>query len=271
MALKSSAIIAAFLLVALVFYVIGFAVQDWDCDQGCVSETGGDHDTTWGTIITDYTVGVEAIVMATMAPGGGSVKNVIMASYILDSIGWLGGGLMHHAFAGDGEMHDGLWAIALLTVSLGGLVRMCAAIMSAKEAGKCRCMPSQKPLGIIACTAGLLFTVVLFLALAEHIPLPDWMVSAAKQVLMSLSLVMVGCVGGQPAWATAVFGCFALTVLNVVKFSPFKYSSNFNDNGLFHTGYILFLAAVFGLFNALVVGEEKGDCSEISDKSDVEI
>jgi len=98
-----------------------------------------------------------------------------------------------------------------------------------------------------------MFILALSVALTEHIPVPEWTMVAGKQVLMNLLLVGTGHSVGQPVWSSCILGSFIFTLLlNQLKPSPFKYSTDFNDNALFHSAMLMFLACTFGLYSGIV-------------------
>jgi hypothetical protein len=265
--------VGTFCGVAVLFVAVGLAVQDWDWEQGCAKrlgppqdwnpeqdldwevacQTGGKYDATWGTIVTDYALALEDLVFAILAPGDGLTKWSIAVAFLLDGVAWLGGGIMHQFFYTSSATHDALWITALITGSLAGICRVFAAAIAAKAVGKCQCLPSPAVLGSITGVFGVFVTLHISLALAGLIPVPDWIIVAVAQVLMNLALVCAGYSLGQPVWTSCVLGAFILyVVINQLKPSPFKYSTDFNDNGLFHSAMMVFLACTFGLYSSIV-------------------
>merc|ERR1711957_167467 len=137
MASWESTVISFFSVVSLVCFVYGCSIQDWARSVDVL--TGGKHDTTWGTYVTDYILGIECLMMAMLAPGRGLVKLSTAAAYLAACICWTGGGLLHHVVPTGGAEHDVLWIAVVIGGGWASLFRAYAAILSAHESGARRC------------------------------------------------------------------------------------------------------------------------------------
>lgn len=87
-----------------------------------------------------------------------------------------------------------------------------------------------------------------------------------------LSIVISGCGATAPAEAAMVAATFALAIgINVIKPQPFLWSPDFNDNGLFHSAGMLYLAATLVLLGRLTragqVGNKERDCQRRPDSA----
>jgi len=245
-----SIIVVCFSALALGFFTLGYAVQSWEEQPGI--ETGGEADGTWGTWLTCYALFVECATMAIVAPGEGVVKYSIVIAFALDGLSWLCSGLLHSFFPTSSSAHDTIWVSAMLLSNLGSFAKAYAAHLAVREHGKCQCCPSSRVIGIAGGAIAALW-IGLTLVLYESFILPDWVFVMVKQVLAMLALVVYGVNGGSARWSAAIFVSFgAAVVLDILKPEPFKYSTNFNDNGLFHSAMMLYTVSVFGLFQDIV-------------------
>jgi len=246
-------IIAGSCVVAVVFFIVGFAVQDWSCTSNCGTGTGGSNDATWGTYVTDYVLAIELFIMAVMAPGTGMAKHVLTAGFVVSAVGWLYGGILHQLFFEPGTVHDFLWTTSLMTSIIACVLRLLAAIMLAQLADRCPCCKDSKILSIVFGVVAFSFSVTVVLSVyVANFPLAGWMVVAIINIPFNVAVMVVGYVAREPLWATACLLSFVMyLVLNQVKFEPFVSSDQFNDNGLFHSALMVYVAMAFGLFNSL--------------------
>lgn len=249
---NSSIVVCVFSVASVICFVIGFAIQNWSCIDDCGPQTGGKNDATWGTYVTDYILGMECFVMAVMAPGDGFVKKSIAAAYIIAGVSWTAGGILHHMFPTDGQVHVMLWIVALIGGGWAALVRAYAAIVSMQESGKCVLCLDSKILGIVFGVLAATYVIAVPLSVQQVLPLADWMLMAMTRILFDLVLIITGYMAKQPLWTSGVLASFLLFLaLNVIKFPPFIYSTSFNDNGLFHSAVMLYLAMLFGFFDSI--------------------
>jgi len=252
MAMSSSAVVVVvFSGMSMLCFFVAFAVQDWG-ESKVGPQTGGKTDATVGTYVTDYLLGLECFAMAVAAPGTGFAKGSIAVAYTVGGISWIAGGVLHHIFPTPSQMHVLMWIVALIFGGWSSLLRAYALIVTAQASGKCTCC-DLKVLNIVVGAIAIIFAVTVPISvLNEAFPVADWMLLAMKKMVMDLAFIITGFATCEIPWS---FACLATMVffvgLNVFKFAPFIYSTTFNDNSLFHSGVMLFLAMTCGLFNSL--------------------
>lgn len=245
-------------LVGLVFFIIGLVVQDWDC-QDCSELTGGGYDDiTWGTIATDWGLTAAYLPMAILAPGTGAMQAAFRGAAALDAVGWCFGGFAHLVKAVTGEFYVALFIVSTVGTTIGSTMRLFGTVLAMQSVGLCACIQSTRALGAIFGTVALSAAVLLPTAEVGVIPVPGWILAAVYQITLVLLFIICSTaaivdIRAGAVWAPVVaFLMFMCGVLvNQIKPSPFKYSTGFNDNALFHVFFIWEAAASFQALRVL--------------------
>jgi hypothetical protein len=167
-------------------------------------------------------------------------------------VGWFLGGLAHLIKAETGKFHVPLFIISALGITLGRILRVFGTVCTMRSHGPCACIQSAKVLAVIFGCFAVVAIVLLPPAEVGAIPVPGWIVAAVFQILMVLLLFIFSTatilkIEAKAVWApiTAILMFVLGVVVNLTKPSPFKYATDFNDNGLFHTFFIWEAAASF--------------------------
>lgn len=258
--------------VGLVLLIIGLAIQDWDCKDCSVTTGGGYDDITWGTQATDYVLSILFITMAMFAPGAGAVRASFCGAAALDVLSWFSGAVFHTVKATTGEAQVWLFIIALVAGTLSRILRVFGIVCAIKGVGPCRCIRSVKVPAAICGVLGLTAIVLLPPAEVGAIPVPGWILGAVYQILMvlltfilsvwALAVVMPELSAVQWAPIASLLGFVLAVVVNQVKPRPFKYSTDFNDNALFHTFFMFEAAAAFHVLRLLAAIPAQDDKSK---------
>jgi hypothetical protein len=245
-------------LVGLGFLIIGLVVQDWDC-QDCSKTTGGGYDDiTWGTMATDWGLTAAYIPMAILAPGTGAMRAGFRGAAAFDAVGWCVAGFAHFIKAETGVFHVPLFIVSTVGTTIGRTMRLFGTVLAMQSVGLCTCIQNTWALGAMFGTVALTAAALIPPAEVGAIPVPGWIVAAVYQITLVLlffifSTAAVVKIRVKAVWAPVVaFLMFVCGVLvNQIKPSPFKYSTDFNDNALFHVFFIWEAAASFQVLRVL--------------------
>lgn len=258
-------------LVGMVFFIIGFVVQDWECSrstgggynapdgQDCSRWTGGGYDDhTWGTIATDWGITAAYIPMAILAPGTGVARAGFRGAAAFDALAWYLAGLAHFIKAKTGVFHVPLFIASEVGTTIGRTMRFFGAVVAMQNVGLCTCIRDTWALGAVFGCVVLSAAALIPLAEVGAIQVPGFMVAAVYQSM----LVLLFCIFSTSAvvnirvkhiWAPVVALLMFVwgLLVSLIKPSPFKYSTEFNDNGLFHVFFILEAAVSFQVLRVL--------------------
>merc|ERR1719264_1864269 len=126
--------------------------------------------------------------MALLAPGAGKVKMAYAGACLLDACCWATSGVLHQVFPEGGQVHDALWALALMSQVLGAVARPYAAQLAVTQLGKCTRCPEPGVVQLISGGIASLSMVLIGLAVFGHIPVADWLMAAEENILSMLAM-----------------------------------------------------------------------------------
>lgn len=227
-------------------FVVGFSMQDWGGPSGAPT---GQNDATWGTWATSYALSVECVAFGLTALGGGAWSASARAGFLVEGLGWACAGLMRQHFAEPSPAYATLWKASLVTTIVGGFLQVGVVQVMARPDGA----SSSGGAGTIGCYLAL-GLVVAGIALAECGT--NLVFGSTFLVLMKLFMMLIMLVSGCGACAyveaLAVAATFALAVgIKQLQPMPFSWSPDFDDNGLFHSAWMLYLSATLALMGQL--------------------
>jgi hypothetical protein len=268
-------IVMAFLFIGFFFLVLAHFFQTWECGDafpycgnwGVHPETIGRSDSTWGSRVMGWLLLIECAVMAAKAPGRGAVKTAIQVVFALECTRWLFDCILHSFMneagpGGDGVEHT-FW---ILTVGVGS-ARLIAALVAAKDARECDCIPKvSAPAAAIITVATVVIILYLFVFNATTQQQQD-LVSLWTHVTI-LGMIITAALARLEKWGAALFliylVCAFINHLEEGGWSyPFHYSADFNSEGLWRAVTMMVIAVLFGYYNGFVdnadeiKGEEK--------------
>jgi len=258
-------IVIAFLFVGLFLLVLSHFFQTWECEDhttlgtlpycgnwGVHPETIGDPDSTWGTRLTAWILFIECAVMAAKAPGKGAVKTFIQVAFGLDCLRWLADAILHSFLNEVGDAQDAFVHITYILAILIGCARVFAALVAAKDAFECDCMPKQNVHGAAIGLVGVIVIVLYFVYPDSRIEITSVFTHVAI-----FFVILVAVLARLEKWgvalALAYLVCALMHHLSYAGWSyPFHYSADFNSSGLWRAASMIYLAVLFGYFNGFV-------------------
>eukprot|EP00428_Durinskia_dybowskii_P023479 CAMPEP_0170239508 /NCGR_PEP_ID=MMETSP0116_2-20130129/19510_1 /TAXON_ID=400756 /ORGANISM="Durinskia baltica, Strain CSIRO CS-38" /LENGTH=357 /DNA_ID=CAMNT_0010490323 /DNA_START=129 /DNA_END=1199 /DNA_ORIENTATION=+ len=255
------------IVVAFCFCGMGFAMQDWGGDPGKHTTLTDVHDATWGTWVTGYVLAAMGVIFGIAAPGEGLVRSVARLAFELEAISWAAHSVMHQFFAKGGDVHDMLWFTGATAFTAALFGKACAAHMFIQETGICRCFGSLDPREMdpkdesdvelqvhqmatarIFGGVGLVAAVTVPVLILFQPNVGGWIHLVAVQGFTLCLMIGFGAAGGAFCGSAGMFIGFAGTLFfKHVYMPPFKFSHDFNDHGLAHTCWMVYMASSYAL------------------------